>query len=287
MNRRAWSGWRIARVAGGHPKVTPDAQTELQAAVDEPPRNRGLLFSTWTCATLARHLAQRLQLVVSHETIRRHLHRLGYRIVRSVLHVRSADPDFSPKVTQLASYVAQAEAGTIQLLFADEVDLNLLPGVLGCWTRRGRQWKVSTPGQNQKRYGFGAVNWMTGKVLRHIGGRKNSAGFCLLLDHICQHYRPKGAGVRVVLVLDNYAIHHSRPTRDRLEQEASWLTVCWLPTYAPQLNPIELVWKHLRRRVTHNHLFPSIEALVVAVEHFFAHLDEHPPEVLTVIGHSG
>ena len=50
---------------------------------------------------------------------------------------------------------------------------------------------------------------------------------------------------------------------------------------------IERVWKHLRRRVTHNHLFTSIEKMVAAVEEFFVHLDEHPREVLSVIGSTG
>ncbi len=174
------------------------------------------------------------------------------------------------------------------MLFADEVDLNLLPGVFGCWTKRGSQRRVATPGQNQKRYGFGAVDWMTGQVLYQIGERKNSATFCQLIDEICHRYRAMAEGQRrVVLVLDNYGIHQSRQSRERLEREGSWLTVCWLPTYAPQLNPIEMLWKHLRRRVTHNHLYSSIEPLVEAIENFFGQLDHQPAEVLSIIGHSG
>ncbi len=160
--------------------------------------------------------------------------------------------------------------------------------MLSCWTKRGSQRRVATPGQNQKRYGFGAVDWMTGQVLYQIGERKNSATFCQLIDEICHRYRAMVEGQRrVVLVLDNYGIHHSRQSRERLEREGSWLTVCWLPTYAPQLNPIEMLWKHVRRRVTHNHLYSSTEALVEAVEHFFDQLDHQPAEVLSVIGHSG
>jgi len=236
---------------------------------------------------LAQHLAARLHRLVSPETIRRHLHQLGYRVVRPVLHVRSHDPEFLPKAARLATVVAQAEAGANHLLFADEVDFNLLPGVLGCWTRRGTQRKVATPGQNQKRYGFGAVDWMTGKLLYHIGERKNSASLCQVIDAICQHYRPIDNGRRVILVLDNYGIHHSKQSRERLEQEASWLSVCWLPTDTPQVNPSELLWKHVRRRVTHNHVFPSIETLSEAVEHFFDQLEHRPTEVLSVIGHAG
>jgi hypothetical protein len=60
--------------------------------------------------------------------------------------------------------------------------------------------------------------------------------------------------------------------------------VALLSTYSPRLNLIELLWKYLRRKVTHNHLFDSVGTLIEAVEAFFAGLDWHPAEVLSVIG---
>ena len=283
----ASGAWRIVRAADGRPKVDAPAAATLLAAVEQLPRRHGLAFSSWTCASLAQHLVRSCHPAVSRETIRRQLHRLGYRIVRPVLHVRSPDPDFLSKAAHLSRCVMAAEAGQVNLLFADEVDLHLVPGVLGCWTKRGRQRKVDTPGQNQKRYGFGAVDWMTGALIRHVAARKNSQAFCQLIDLICQHYHASGSCAQVILVLDNYGIHHSAQTRARLEREASWLTICWLPTYAPQLNPIEQLWKCLRRRVTHNQLFASIDAVVAAVDDFFNQLDATPANVLSVIGHSG
>jgi hypothetical protein len=76
------------------------------------------------------------------------------------------------------------------LLYEDEVDLNLLPGVIRCWTKRGQQRKILTPGQNQKRYGFGAVNFVTGQVTYRVGERKNSDGFIALVEQIVAEYCP-------------------------------------------------------------------------------------------------
>jgi transposase len=59
-----------------------------------------------------------------------------------------------------------------------------------------------------------------------------------------------------------------------------------LPTYSPKLNLIERLWKYLHRKVTHNHLFEGIAALVAAVERFFADLSGSPAVVLSVIGNS-
>ncbi len=162
----------------------------------------------------------------------------------------------------------------------------MLPSITGCWTKRGSQRKVATPGTNQKRYGFGAVNAITGGIIRLIRERENSDSFCALLHGIvaCYCRGETWNGPKVVLVIDNFIIHRSKATNRVLERYADRLEVCQLPTYAPQLNVIELLWKHLRRKVTHNHLFESIAALVAAVEQFFAELDHQPATVLSVIG---
>lgn len=254
--------------------------------VEQEPRAVAQPFSTWTCGDLAQYLAQQGRSLFSAETVRRHLLDLGYRIVRPVLSIASPDPDYASKAEALEQLKAQARRGESVLLFEDEVDLNLLPGVIGCWTRRGQQRKVPTPGQNVKRYGFGAVNFMTGEITYHIGERKNSDGFILLVEQIVQNYCPGETwhGPKVVLVIDNYIIHRSKKTAAVLAKYADRLCVVALPTYSPKLNLIERLWKHLRRKVTHNHLFACIADLVAAVERFLTDMNTRRAEVLSVIG---
>jgi len=254
--------------------------------VEQAPRALGQSFSSWACAPLAEYQVQQGQVRVSAETVRRYLHRLGYARLRPVLSVSSPDPDYQAKVAYLEKLKAWARQGQIILLFEDEVDLNLLPGVLGCWTRRGHQRKVPTPGQNVKRYGFGAVNYMTGQVLRRFGDHKDSLGFIALLERVVATYCPdqRGDGPPVVLVADNYIIHRSQKTMRTLAAYADRLCVVALPTYSPHLNVIERLWKHLRRTVTHNHLFKSITELLEAVEQFFRNLDCHLADVRSIIG---
>jgi hypothetical protein len=274
------------RALGGHPKVDSEYRQALQTTVETPPRESGQAFSTWACADLASYLERRGYSRVSNETVRRHLQALGYRVIRPVLTISSPDPDYDIKAAQLQFYQEQARRGEVTMLYEDEVDLHLLPGITGCWTRRGRQRKVATPGQNQKRYGFGAVNMISGALTRRLEERKNSVGFCALVEQVVAEYCPgeRWEGRKVVLVIDNYIIHRSKATQRVLERYADRLIICPLPTYAPKLNVIELLWKYLRRKVTHNHLFASVAALADAVETFFAELDRQPATVLSVIG---
>lgn len=249
----------------------------------------GQSFSVWTCLDLANQLLAHFQVPVSAEAIRKHLHRLKYHLIRPVLSVNSPDPDYAAKAQRLAECQQQARDGQLILLYEDEVDLNLLPGVIRCWTQIGCQRKIPTPGVNVKRYGFGAVNALTGQLLYRVGEHKDSAGFCDLIEQIVQTYCPGEtySGPKVAVVIDNYRIHSSHLSQATLEKYADRLVLVPLPTYSPKLNVIELLWKYLRRKVTHNHLFESIEKLIEAVEGFLKSLDQHRDTVLSVIGYPG
>jgi transposase len=278
--------WRIALALGVVPKVNGRCEVELKNLVEQEPREAGYPFSTWTCADLLRELVKKGFEKVSVETVRVHLHTLGYRVLRPGWSIASPDPDYPQKVNQLEKYEKQAKNGEVLLYFEDEIDLNLLPGILRCWTLRGSQRKITTPGVNVKRYGFGAVNYVTGKTLYRIEEHKNSDGFCAFVKQFMQTVTqsPDYLGQKIVLVVDNFIIHHSQKTLKFLDQYVDQLVLFALPTYSPWLNLIELLWKHLRRKVTHNHLFETIAQLVQAVCSFLKALNRTPQLTLSIIG---
>ena len=55
----------------------------------------------------------------------------------------------------------------------------------------------------------------------------------------------------------------------RHEHERSF-QLDYLPPYSPDLNPIERVWKLTRKLCTHDEYFPTLGALIAAVETQFA-----------------
>lgn len=286
MKVKVCPAWRIALAPGVLPKVNGPCETELQKLVEQEPREAGYSFSTWACADLLHELIRKGFEAVSCETIRAHLHALGYRVRRPVLSIASPDPEYKQKTKKLKKYQKQAKNGDLLLYYQDEIDLNLLPGIMRCWTREGVQRKVPTPGQNQKQYGFGAVNYVSGQMVHRIEERKNSIGFCAFIEQFMQTVTKASDyhGQKIVLVVDNFIIHRSRKTQEFLAQYADRLLLFMLPTYSPWLNLIERLWKHLRRKVTHNHLFASIADLVKAVCSFLDTLNATPQLILSVIG---
>lgn len=273
---------------GVHPKVTGRCEEELKKAIEQDPRDAGKPFSVWTCLDLAKHLVEQGFELVSDETIRRTLHKLNFRIVRPVVSINSPDEQYETKAPHLQACQQRAREGKMILLYEDEFDINLLPGVIGCWTRRGSQRKIPTPGKNIKRYGFGTVHFTTGQLTYHTSDHKNNDGFISLIELVVAEYCAGETynGLKIGIVIDNFIIHRSKKTQAVLEKYADRIEIIPLPTYSPKLNIIEMLWKYLRRKVTHNHLFKSIHDLLNAVIDVLKSLSQKPALVLSVVGSS-
>ena len=143
---------------------------------------------------------------------------------------------------------AQAEAGDIVLLFGDESEALTHPYLARAWAKRGADLRVPAPGQAKKVALIGSLEHATRRLVVHTSRSKRSTDFIAHLEQLDRLYGPKPGqpGKPVVLVEDNGPIHTSKATRKALEARAHWLTVEWLPKYAPELNDIELVWHDLK-----------------------------------------
>ena len=65
---------------------------------------------------------------------------------------------------------------------------------------------------------------------------------------------------------------------------ASRIVLLSLPTYRQWLNPIEMMWRHFRREVTHCELFKTMPALLTAARECFDRFNQRPQQILSVIG---
>ena len=160
----------------------------------------------------------------------------------------------------------QAEAGDIVLLSADESEALTHPYLAHAWAKRGADLRVPAPGQSRKLALLGALDHAAGRLIVHRSRSKRSTDFIALLERLDGLYGPcPGRRSKpVVLVLDNGPIHVSKLSRAALDKRP-WLTVEWLPKYAPELNDIERSWRDLKRHFLAHQTFPSIEELDSAV----------------------
>ncbi len=87
------------------------------------------------------------------------------------------------------------------------------------------------------------------------------------------------------MILDNLGIHTpkgSRLLRGLLEELGEQLVLVYTPTYDPDANRIEWLWRALRRTVTHTHQRASLAELLADAERWARTIS--PAEVLSQIG---
>ena len=156
-----------------------------------------------------------------------------------------------------------------------------MPTITRCWTRISRQRVVLTPGvRAEKHWDWGAVDPISGQVVHVLHARRNNVGFRRLLAAIARAYQLESHPCRkVILFVDNDMAHRAKRVSQLLDKHDHRIQVEWLPAYAPELNPQEDVWRHMRRCVTDNHYFHTIDALLAAVEEFHRSLEDHPATV--------
>ena len=161
----------------------------------------------------------------------------------------------------------------------------MLPTITRCWTRIGQQRVILTPGvRAAKRWNWGAVNPVTGQTVSVIHHRRNNVGFRRLLAAISRAYDlPAHPERKVILFVDNDMAHKARAVLRLLDKHENGIQLEWLPSYSPELNAQEDVWQHMRRRVTHNHYFEHMDALLEAVEQFHHELESEPEQVLRLL----
>jgi hypothetical protein len=167
------------------------------------------------------------------------------------------------------------------LLFGDSAEVSVFPTVTRCWTRIGKQRVIETPGvRASKRWDWGAVNPSTGQTVHIVHSRRNNVGFRRLLAAISRAYAlPDHPERKVTLFVDNDRAHKAKVVQQLLEKHGYQIQVEWLPPYAPELNPQEDIWQHMRRRVTHNHYFEQMDDLLCALGQFHHELESDTPQV--------
>jgi len=158
------------------------------------------------------------------------------------------------------------------LLFADESEALTHPYLARAWAKKGADLRVPAPGQAQKIAMMGSLDYAQRKLIVTTSRTKRSADFIAHPHALGRVYGPRpGAPMKpVVLVLDNGPIHVSKASRAALAERAHWLTVEWLPKYAPELNDIEIVWADLKARHLAHRTFTDLDSLDTAIHHAVA-----------------
>jgi len=167
----------------------------------------------------------------------------------------------------------------------DEVEVALHPTLTRVWCRKGRRGQrlVEAPGNNAKEYGFGLVDWRSGWFDWQRAPKRSAPPLCAQLRRAVA--RSQARGRMALVLLDNLGTHTpkgSRLVRALLEELRGRLVLVYTPTYDPEANRIEWLWRALRRAVTHTHTRDSLPPLLADADHWAYTIS--PTEILRQIG---
>jgi transposase len=168
-----------------------------------------------------------------------------------------------------------AEAGDIILLYGDESETLTHPYLARAWARVGTDLRVPAQGQAKKIAMLGSLDHVKRELIVHTSPTKRSSDFVAHREQLDRRFGPKpGQPAKpVVLVEDNGPIHTSKLSLAALGARAHWLTIEWLPKYAPELNDIEVVWHDLKAHHLAHQTFADPEALDWAIHQAVSELN--------------
>lgn len=115
------------------------------------------------------------------------------------------------------------------------------------------------------------VDYADGQVIHHRRDEKGEEAFMALLEHLAQTLPAD----EPVVVLDTAGDHKSHALRTWWQQHADRFQPFWLPAYAPQLNLIERLWRHVKDKLACHRWWNDIDRLKQATASLPAGLEVH------------
>lgn len=145
------------------------------------------------------------------------------------------------------------------LIFLDEACIRIFQDRAYGWAIRGRKPILRGTNYEKKRTMIGAIAADGVRALRVQEGGATKQSF---LSFICEELVPVLAPTDTVC-MDQLRAHKNPEVIEAIR--ATGARVLFLPTYSPELNPIEHIWSWLKRQVTK--IVPStLEELEAVVE---------------------
>ncbi|WP_185233735.1 IS630 family transposase [Teredinibacter franksiae] len=207
------------------------------------PRQHGFEFGLWTRQIVADLILERFGVTLSISGVGKILHGLGLTPQKPLRRAYERDEkavqewvdDVYPKVR------AYAKKKGAEIFWLDEATIRSDDPLQRTWGEKGKTPVVRTSGQRQAINAISALS-NKGGFWYHVFDGKFNADKCIE----CLKSFQKGRNHPVILIVDGHPVHKSKKVTDYIETLEGKIEMVFLPPYAPDLNPDELVWNQVR-----------------------------------------
>ena len=267
---------------GRRSKLSPRQKKRLVELIEAGPLVVGCETACWTSVLIRVLIWREFGVLYNGQYVCTWLHNLGFSFQKA--RFMSDHLDAVKRLAwlqdQWPAIVRAAKRGKGLILFEDEASFAQWGSLSYTWARRGHQPEVPTSGKRKGYKVFGAIEYFSGRLFfQGIEGRFNSDSYQAFLQMIMAQTTE-----HLVLIHDGARYHTSAATKAFLAAHHDRITEHPLPSYSPDFNPIEYLWKKTKQRATHNKYFKEFIELTVSVDKALAYFATHPDMVLGLFG---
>jgi len=273
----------VYRQSGGRrPKLTPKQKKRLVELIEAGPLVVGCETACWDAVLIRVLIWREFGVLYNRHYVCTLLHNLGFSFQKA--RFVSDHLDTAKRLVWLEqkwpTILRAAKRRQGLILFEDEASFAQWGSLSYTWARRGQQPEVPTSGKRKGYKVFGAIEYFSGRLFyQGIEGRFNSESYQAFLQTILAQTTQ-----HLFVIHDGARYHTSASTQAFLAAHSERITEHPLPSYSPDYNPIEYLWRKTKKRATHNKYFKEFAAVVVSVDKALAYFAAHPEMVLDLFG---
>jgi len=237
--------------------------------------NRQIFLTT---QSVIDYVKKKFDITYSQSGMRDLLHRLDYEYKKPKLVPGNPDQEAQEIFVEQYEEFMLKKPNNVEVLFVDAVHPQHNTMAAYGWIKRGEKREIQTNSGRERLNLHGAMNAETLEVTVIESESVDDDSTIQLLEILEKKY-PLAAAILVIL--DNAKYHYSRKVRRFLE--SSRIQLVFLPSYSPNLNLIERLWKFFKKKVLYNTYYEKIEDFRKACIKFFRNINSYWDELDSIM----
>lgn len=274
------AGLKVRWRGGRHSKLSKTQKARLSELIKGGSLAAGFTSACWNAAMLQELIEREFKVLYNVHYVSELLGNLGFSFQKARFVSDHLDEAKRQRWLREVwpTFLGKAKAAGGLLLFGDEASFAQWGSLGYTWAPIGQQPLIKTTGKRKAYKVFGLIEFFSGRLFyQGVEGKLNASSYLDFLKRVLkQTSRP------LFLVQDGAPYHRAKAVKDFIAQHAKRLTVSQLPSYSPDYNPIEYLWRATKREATHNHYFPQFADLIASVEKTLSTLATQPEYVLSL-----
>ena len=255
---------RSCKGSGRPRKLTAKQEQQVVRWINgRDPRQYGFDFGLWTRQVVRDLIGKKCGVALSLASVGELLARLGLTPQKPLQRAYERDPAAIEawKNETYPKLAARAKRGGAEIYFWDESGFRADAVQGRTWGVKGQTPVIEVPGRRQSVSAASAVTAKGAFWFATYTGGLSAELFVAMLMLLMRHRRKP-----LFLVLDSLPAHKAKVVRDYVKATDGKLELHFLPGYAPELNPDELVWNYVKRTGTARRPLASGQSLQDCVE---------------------